>query len=52
MLLEILGILSILERENHAIGSLYVIRKMFPYMSIRVDQVRPCRTCQLSSLLV
>ena len=52
MLLEIFGILSFLERENHAIGSLYVICKMFPYMSIRVDQVRPCRTCQLSSLLV
>ena len=52
MLFEILGILSLLGRENRAIGSLCVIRKMFPYVSMRVDQVRPRRTRWLSSLSV
>ena len=49
MLPEILGILSLLGRENRAIGSLWVIHKVFLYMNMRVDQVKPHRTHQLSS---
>ena len=52
MLFEILGILSLLGRENRAIGSLCVIHKMFPYVRISVDQVRPRRTRRLSSLSI
>ena len=44
---EILGCLSIRERYGLAVGLLCVIRKMFPYISIREDQARPCRTCRL-----
>lgn len=43
-LIEILGILSFLGGDNRAKGSMCVIRKMFPSMSMRVDQLRPHRT--------
>ena len=47
--IKILGILSILGGENRVVGSLCVIPKMFPYMSMRVGQVRPHRTCRHGS---
>ena len=50
--IEILEILSILGGENRVIGSLCVIHKMFPYMSIHEDQARLRRTYRLSSLSV
>ena len=34
------------------IGSLCVMCKIFPYMSMRVDEVRPCRIDRLSSSLI
>lgn len=49
---KILGILSLLGRENRVIRSLCMIRKVFPYMSMRVDQAKPHRTHRLSSSLV
>ena len=47
--IKILGILSILGGENRVVGSLCVIPKVFPYMSMRVGQVRPHRTCRHGS---
>lgn len=51
-LIEILGILSFLGGDNRAKGSMCAIRKMFPSMRMRVDQLRPRRTCRHASPLV
>ena len=37
------------EGENHEVGSLCVVRKMFPYKNMHVDHVRPRRACQYAS---
>ena len=43
------GYSSFQEGENCVVGSLCVVRKMFPYKNMRVDYVRPRRTCQYAS---
>ena len=37
------------EGESHVVGSLYVVSKIFPYKNMRVDHVRPHRTCRYAS---
>ena len=38
------GYFPLWEGESRVVGSLCVIRKMFPYMNMCVDHIRPCRT--------
>ena len=37
------------EGENRVVGSLCVVRKMFPYTNMCVDHIRPCRICWYAS---